>query len=324
MAHGHAHPHPGPHAHGVSADADARKLTLALALIVAFMAAEVAAAIVADSLALLSDAAHMLTDAVAIALALVALRLARRPPSGGFTYGLRRAEILSAHVNGVTLLLLGLLIVYEGIRRLIEPPDVEGAIVLVVAIVGIVVNLAAARLIASAERRSLNVEGAFQHILTDLFAFIATAIAGAVILTAGFERADGIASLIVAALMLRAAWSLLRESSRVFMEAAPRGLDPEAIGRAIAAEPEVKQVHDLHVWEVTTGMPAISAHIIVGRDSDCHRARWRAAAMLAERFGVEHSTLQVEHEHDEDELLQVTPSPSATNTADESTRRSRP
>ena len=269
------------------------------------MAAEVAAAIVAHSLALLSDAAHMLTDAIAIALALIALRLAQRPPSGGFTYGLRRAEILSAHVNGVTLLVLGLLIVYEGIRRLIEPPEVEGAIVLVVAIVGIGVNLAAARLIASAERRSLNVEGAFQHILTDLFAFIATAVAGAVILLAEFEQADGIASLIVAALMLRAAWGLLRESSRVFMEAAPRGLDPDAIGRAIASEPEVKEVHDLHVWEVTTGMPAISAHIIVGRDSNCHEARWRAAAMLAERFGVEHSTLQVEHEHDEDELLQI-------------------
>ena len=305
IAHGHDHPHPGPHSHAISGDADARRLGAALGLIVAFMAAEVVAAIVADSLALLSDAAHMLTDAIAIALALVALRLARRPPSGGFTYGLRRAEILSAHVNGVTLLVLGLLIIYEGIRRLIEPPEVEGAIVLVVAVIGIAVNFAAARLIASAERRSLNVEGAFQHILTDLFAFIATAVAGAVILLAEFEQADGIASLIVAALMLRAAWGLLRESSRVFMEAAPRGLDPDAIGRAIASEPEVKEVHDLHVWEVTTGMPAISAHIIVGRDSDCHRARWRAAAMLADRFGVEHSTLQVEHEHDEGELLQI-------------------
>ena len=305
MAHADEHPHPGPHSHAISADADARRLKLALALILAFMAAEVAAAVVADSLALLSDAAHMLTDAVAIGLALVALRLADRPPSGGFTYGLRRAEILSAHVNGVTLLLLGLLIVYEGVRRLIEPPEVEGAIVLIVAVVGIAVNVVAARLIASAERRSLNVEGAFQHILTDLFAFIATAVAGAVILLTEFERADGIASLIVAALMLRAAWGLLRESSRVFMEAAPRGLDPEAIGRAIASEPEVKQVHDLHVWEVTTGMPAISAHIMVGKDSDCHEARWRAAAMLAERFGVEHSTLQVEHDHDERELLEI-------------------
>ena len=185
MAHGHDHPHPGPHTHTVSADADARKLAIALALIVAFMAGEVAAAIVADSLALLSDAAHMLTDAGSLALALVAARLAARPPSARFTFGLRRGEILSAQINGVTLLLLGLLIVYEGTRRLIDPPEVEGAIVLVVAIVGIAVNLAAAKLIASAERRSLNVEGAYQHILTDLFAFIATAIAGAVILLGG-------------------------------------------------------------------------------------------------------------------------------------------
>jgi cobalt-zinc-cadmium efflux system protein len=178
--------------------------------------------------------------------------------------------------------------------------------VLVVAIVGIAVNLGAARLIASAERRSLNVEGALQHILTDLFAFIATAAAGAVILFGGYERADGIASLLVAALMLRAAYGLLRDSGRVFMEAAPAELDPERIGRALVAEPGVVEVHDLHVWEVTTGMPAVSAHLMVGRDDDCHQARWRAARLLADRFGVEHSTLQVEHEHDEDELLQIT------------------
>ena len=302
-----AHHHGAGHRHGhlPAARADSRRLSLALALIVGFMLAEVVAAIVAHSLALLSDAAHMLTDAVAIGLALVALRLADRPPSGGFTYGLRRGEILSAHINGVTLLLLGVLIIYEGTRRLIDPPEVEGAIVLVVAIVGIAVNLGAARLIAGAERRSLNVEGAFQHILTDLFAFIATAIAGAVILWGGFEEADGIASLIVAALMLRASYGLLRESGRVFMEAAPRELDPEAIGRALASEPEVVEVHDLHVWEVTTGMPAISAHLVVGRDDDCHQARWRAARLLADSFGIEHSTLQVEHEHDEDELIQV-------------------
>jgi len=296
MAHQHAHP--------IGADADARRLGGALALIVAFMAAEVVAAIVASSLALLSDAAHMLTDGVAIAIAIVALRLAQRPPGGGFTYGLRRAEILSAQVNGVTLLLLGALIVFEGIRRLIDPPDVEGGLVLAVALVGIPVNLAAARMIGGAERRSLNVEGALQHIVTDLFAFVATAIAGAVILVTGFERADGIASLLIAAVMLRAAFLLLRDSGRVFMEAAPRELDPERIGEALAASPGVVQVHDLHVWEVTTGMPSISAHLIVGRDADCHRARWRAARLLADRFGVEHSTLQVEHEHG-DELLEI-------------------
>jgi cobalt-zinc-cadmium efflux system protein len=292
------------HTHDVPVDADARKLALALALIVAFMAGEVVAAIVADSLALLSDAAHMLTDAVAIALALVALRLAQRPPSGGYTYGLRRTEILSAHVNGVTLLLLGALIVYEGVRRLIDPPAVEGSLVLIVALVGIPVNLLAARLIAGAERRSLNVEGAFRHIVTDLFAFVATAVAGAVILLTDFTRADGIASLLVAALMLWAAYGLLRDSGRIFMEAAPRELDPEGIGEALAGTDGVVEVHDLHVWEVTSGMPAVSAHLIVGRDDDCHQARWRAARLLADRFGVEHSTLQVEHEHS-DELLQI-------------------
>jgi cobalt-zinc-cadmium efflux system protein len=296
MAHQHAHP--------IRADADARRLGGALALIAAFMAAEVTAAIIASSLALLSDAAHMLTDGVAIGIAIVALRLAQRPPGGGFTYGLRRAEILSAQINGVTLLLLGALIVFEGIRRLIDPPDVEGGLVLAVALVGIPVNLAAAWMIRGAERRSLNVEGALQHIVTDLFAFVATAIAGAVILATGFERADGIASLLIAAVMLRASFLLLRDSGRVFMEAAPRELDPERIGEALAATPGVVQVHDLHVWEVTTGMPSISAHLIVGQDADCHQARWRAARLLADRFGVEHSTLQVEHEHGE-ELLEI-------------------
>jgi cobalt-zinc-cadmium efflux system protein len=243
---------------------------------------------------------------VAIALALAALRLAQRPPAGSFTYGLQRAEILSAQVNGITLLLFGALITYEGIRRLIDPPEVEGTLVVVVALIGIVVNLVAARMLAGAERRSLNIEGAFLHIVTDLFAFVATAIAGALILIWEFDRADGIASLLIAALMFWAAYGLLRESGRVFMEAAPKGLDPEAIGEALLHEAGVVEVHDLHVWEVTTGMPAISAHMIVRQDADCHEARWRAARLLAERFGVEHSTLQVEHEPG-DELLQIEP-----------------
>ncbi|HEX3561526.1 MAG TPA: cation diffusion facilitator family transporter [Solirubrobacterales bacterium] len=297
---------PHSHSHAHASDADARRLGIAFVLILAFMLAEVVAGIVGSSLALLSDAGHMLTDAVALGLALAALRLAERPPAGSYTYGMKRGEILSAQINGVTLLLLGVLIIYEGVRRLIEPPDVEGALVLIVAVAGIGVNLLAARLLAGAERRSLNVEGAFRHVLTDLFAFIATAIAGAVILIWGFNRADGVASLLVAALMLWAAYGLLRDSGRIFMEAAPRGLDPEQIGQALAAEDGVVEVHDLHVWEVTSGMPAISAHIIVGRDADCHEARWQAARLLADRFGVEHSTLQVEHEPG-DELLQIKP-----------------
>lgn len=295
MARNHSHTFEG---------SDARRLAGAFVLIVAFMVAELVAGIVGSSLALISDAGHMLTDAVAIGLALVALRLAERPPAGSFTYGMRRAEILSAQINGITLLLLGALIVLEGIRRLISPPDVEGGLVVVVAVAGIGVNLVAARLLAGAERRSLNIEGAFLHIVTDLFAFIATAIAGALVLIWGFDRADGIASLLIAALMLWAAYGLLRETGRVFMEAAPPGLDPQAIGEALVDEAGVVEVHDLHVWEVTTGMPAISAHMLVTPEADCHEARWRAARLLADRFGVEHSTLQVEHEPG-DELLQI-------------------
>jgi cobalt-zinc-cadmium efflux system protein len=294
------------HSHSPESDADARRLGAAFALIVTFMAAEVVAGIVGSSLALLSDAGHMLTDAFALGLALVALRLAERPPTGSFTYGLKRTEILSAQLNGVTLLLLGAWIVYEGISRLISPPDVEGALVLIVALVGIGVNLGAARLIAGAERRSLNVEGAYKHVVTDLFAFVATAIAGAVILIWGLDRADGVASLLIAALMIWASYGLLRDSARVFMEAAPPNLDPEQIGQTLAAADGVVEVHDLHVWEVTSGMPAISAHLIVGTDVDCHQARWQAARLLADRFGVEHSTLQVEHEPG-DELLQISP-----------------
>jgi cobalt-zinc-cadmium efflux system protein len=286
------------HDHELVATADGRRLSLALALILGFMAVEVVVGILASSLALLSDAAHMLTDAGAIALALVAARLSGRPAGGGFTFGLKRAEILSAQVNGVTLVALATVIVFEGIRRLIEPPEVEGSAVLAVALAGIVVNLVAASVLAGAQRRSLNVEGAFQHVLTDLYAFIATAIAGGVILATGFGAADGIAALFVAALMLRSGWGLLRESGRVLLEAAPRGLDPEEIGSALAAEPHVVEVHDLHVWEVTSGMPSLSAHVTVGAGCDAQSHRRQLAQLLQERFGIEHTTLQVEARHE--------------------------
>jgi cobalt-zinc-cadmium efflux system protein len=295
------------HDHGVSADADSRKLAIALALILGFMCVEVAAGIVGRSLALLSDAAHMLTDAGALALSLVAIRLARRPAKGAMTYGLKRSEILAAAVNGTTLLVLGVLIVVEGIRRVVDPPDVEGGLVLAVAILGIAVNLVATWVLAQANRASLNIEGAFQHILTDLAAFVATAIAGAVVLATGFGRADGIAALFVAALMLRAAYMLLRESGRVFLEASPRGLDPDEIGRRMARFAGVNEVHDLHVWEVTSGFPALSAHVMVGRDTDCHDVRRHLEAMLHDDFDIEHTTLQVEHEGGE--LLEIEVSP---------------
>jgi cobalt-zinc-cadmium efflux system protein len=286
------------HHHHDVAGTDGTRLWIALALILGFMAVEVVAGIVADSLALLSDAAHMLTDAGAIALALVAARLAARPPAGGYTFGLKRAEILSAQVNGVTLVALAAVILVEGVRRLIDPPSVEGLLVLIVAVAGIVVNVAATWVLAGANRRSLNVEGAFQHVLTDLFAFVATAIAGAVILLTDFGEADGIAALMVAALMLRSGFSLLRESGRVLLEAAPRGLDPEEIGRALAAEHHVVEVHDLHVWEVTSGMPSLSAHVTVRAGCDTQSHRRQLAELLRDRFGIEHTTLQVEARHE--------------------------
>jgi len=290
MAHDHAHVH-------VHTD-DGRRLTIALVLLLAFMAAEVVVGILASSLALLADAAHMLTDAGAIALALFAARLARRPPGGDFTFGYRRAEILSAQLNGATLVALGAVIGIEGIRRMIDPPDVEGAAVMIVAIVGIAVNLAATMVLSGANRRSLNVEGAFQHVLNDLFAFIATAIAGALVLFAGFSRADGIAALLVAALMLFSGFRLLRDSTRVLLEAAPRDLDPDEIGHALAAENHVVEVHDLHVWEVTSGFPALSAHVTVRSGCDTQAHRRQLAELLRERFGITHSTLQVETRHE--------------------------
>ncbi len=276
-------------------DTDSRRLGVALALIVAFMVAEVVVGIVAHSLALLSDAAHMLTDAGALVLSLIVIRLVARPARGDLTFGLKRTEILSAQANGFTLLVLSGLIVYEGVARLVEPPKPEGLSILVVALVGVVVNLLATRQLSSANRDSMNIEGSFQHILTDLIAFIATAIAGGVILATGWVRADAVAALLVAAIMLRAAFTLLRDSGRVLLEAAPEGMSVEEIGRALASHPHVDSVHDLHVWEVSSGFPSLSAHVLVHPGDDCHEIRRELAQTLAREFGIEHTTLQVDH-----------------------------
>jgi cobalt-zinc-cadmium efflux system protein len=277
-----------------------------LALILAFMAAEVTVGVLASSLALLSDAAHMLTDAAALALSLVAAQIAGRPARGAMTYGLGRAEILSAQANGMTLLILALLIVYDAIARLVSPPRVDGIPVLVVALVGVLVNLIATRILSSGqEARSLNVEGSYRHILTDLYGFIATAVAAVVIIATGFSRADPIASLLIAALMLHAAYGLLKASGRVFMEAAPAGLDPDQVGNTLAAQPGVVEVHDLHVWEVTSGFPALSAHIVVRAGDDCHERRRQLQRLLEERFHIGHTTLQVDHEAAAQAPLQI-------------------
>ena len=283
------------HSHGVSANADSRRLGIALALLLAFMAVEIVVGVLAESLALLSDAAHMLTDAGALALSLVAIRLAARPAAGNLTFGLKRAEILSASANGLTLLVLAGLIVYEGVSRLISPPEPEGLAILIVAVVGVGVNLIATWQLSKANRQSLNIEGSYQHILTDLLAFVVTAIAGAVILATGWGRADGIAALVIAAIMLKAAWGLLRDSGRVLLEAAPAGMSVEAIGRSLAGSPRVVEIHDLHVWEITSGFPALAAHVLVRPGDDCHEVRRELEGMLARDFGIAHTTLQVDH-----------------------------
>jgi cobalt-zinc-cadmium efflux system protein len=297
--------HDHAHDHGVSAETEIRPLTLALALIVAFMAVEVAVALVAHSLALLSDAAHMLVDAAALGMSVWAARLARRPAGGRMTFGFRRAEILAAQVNGATLLLLGAAIVVESLRRLGSPPDVRGGLVLGTAVAGAGVNLLALWQVGRANRRNLNVEGSFRHLLTDLYAFAGTAVAGLVVLTTGFERADPIASLAVAASMLLTAWPLLRRSGRVLLEAAPEGVSPDEVAAAIRAHAGVTDVHDLHVWEISSGFPALSAHVLVGRGEDCHGIRRELEKLMHDRFGLEHTTLQVEHTSDR--LLEIHP-----------------
>jgi cobalt-zinc-cadmium efflux system protein len=229
------------------------------------------------------------------------------------TFGLRRVEILSAQANGVTLLILAAFISYEAIRRLFDPPVVRGWLILIVALVGVLVNLVAAWMLAQANRESLNIEGSFQHIVTDLYGFIGTAVAAVVILLTGFQRADPIVSLLIAGLMTRSGVWLLRASGRIFMEAAPQGLDPQAIGRALVAQPNVVEVHDLHVWEITSGFPALSAHVLVGSESDCHAARRDMEAMLHERFALDHTTLQVDHTGGE--LLDIQPATHAGETS---------
>jgi len=283
------------HSHGVAVDADRGYLTGALALIIGFMIAEVMVGVIAGSIALISDAGHMLTDAASIVLALVAMRLSARPAAGRWTYGFKRAEILSAQANGLTLLLLAGWFIYEAIHRLINPPTVQGLLVFITALVGIAVNIAAAWLISKANRTSLNVEGAFQHILNDLYAFIATAIAGLVVLLTGFGRADAIAALVVAALMIKAGYGLVRESGRIFLEGAPTGLDPDIVGPAMAELPTVAEVHDLHIWDVTSGLPALSAHILVDPAGDCHAVRRELEVLLKGTYGIDHTTLQVDH-----------------------------
>ena len=297
----------GGHSHGVAADADVRYLVVALVLISAFMVGEVIAAIASGSLALLADSGHMLTDVAALGASVWAARLAARPAAGRWTYGLKRAEILSAAGNGVTLAVIGAVIAVEAVRRLVSPPGVEGSVVLGVALAGAAVNVVATAVLARANRSSLNVRGAFAHIVTDLYAFIGTAVAGLVIVVTGWSRADAVASLLVAGLMAHAAWGLLRDAGRILLQAAPENVPLADVRAHIAGVEHVLGVHDLHAWTLTSDLPTLSAHVVV--EDHCfasgHAPQILDAlqACLGEHFDVEHSTFQLEpashvaHEH---------------------------
>jgi cobalt-zinc-cadmium efflux system protein len=285
----HAHDH-GRHGR----DADRRALSLALGLTASYTLVEVVGGVLTGSLALLADAAHMLSDNVALVLALVAVWLAGKPATAERTFGYKRAEVLVALANGVALVALAIWIFYAAVRRLEDPPEVLGGWMLAIGVAGIGVNLAAAAILSRA-RAGLNVEAAFRHVLADLLRSFGVLAAAAIILATGRLEADPIASMLIAVLVLVSSWTILRDSTRILLEAAPSGIDTRAVGDRLARAPGVVEVHDLHIWTITSGFPALSAHVLVARGEDCHGRRRELETLLRTEFGIEHSTLQVDH-----------------------------
>ncbi|MCU0306696.1 MAG: cation diffusion facilitator family transporter [Thermoleophilia bacterium] len=272
-----------------------RPLAIALALVSGFAVVELVGGLAGGSLALLADAGHMLGDALALALALGAVTIARRPSTPRHSFGLRRAEILAALVNGVTLVALAIWILVEAAGRLADPPPVAGATTLVIAIAGLGVNLAAGRILMRGERTSLNLRAALLHVGADALGSVGVIVAAVLIMTTGWLYADPLVGILIGVLILLSSWRVLKESVDVLLEAAPEGLDADAVGRRMAAHPGVVEVHDLHVWTITSGFPALAAHVTVARDADCHAVRRGLGAMLAGELGIGHTTLQVEH-----------------------------
>jgi cobalt-zinc-cadmium efflux system protein len=282
-----------------------RALALALAITAAYTAVEVAGGFLTGSLALLADAVHMLSDNVSIALALLAVWLAGKPATSERTYGYKRAEVLAALANGVTLVALSIWIFYEAARRFQDPPDVLGGWVLAIAVVGIGVNVGAGAILYRARDRSLNVAAAYRHVFADLLGSLGVAAAAVIILLSGWLAADPLVSILIGILVLASSWSILRDATTILLEASPKGIDTRAVGERLARAPGVVEVHDLHVWTITSGFPALSAHVLVGREEDCHGRRRELEALLGQEFGIEHTTLQVDHVGDRDGLVEI-------------------
>jgi len=281
----------------------------ALTLIATFFVVEIVAAILGSSLVLFADAGHMITDVSALAMSAWALRLARRPAEARWTFGLRRAEILSAAVNGVSLVAVGLVILVEAVQRLVSPHPVNGTLVLVIALIGAAVNLAATSMLGQANRGNLNIRGAYLHVVTDLFAFVATAIAGVVIMVSHWQRADAVASLVVVALMAYTAWGLLRDAGRILLQGTPDNLDLVDVRTHLTGVAHVVDVHDLHAWSVASDLTTLSAHVVVENTcfDDGHAPQILDAlqSCLTEHFSVQHATFQLEpatHESHEEGL----------------------
>ena len=278
------------HAHG----GERRALAIALALVAGFAGVEVVAGVAADSIALLADAAHMFSDSLALGLALFAAWLAQRPATPDRSFGWRRAEVLAALANALVLVVLGGWIVWEAVGRLSDPPGVTGGWVLAAGIGGLLVNLAAARVLHGAGS-GLNVRAAMLHVLADLASSAGVVLAGIVVLTTGWEYADPIAGLVIGVLVIASTFRVLRETLGVLLEKAPAGMDTRAVGAAMASTEGVVGVHDLHLWTITSGFPALSAHVLVAAGADCHAIRRELEVLLRNRFELTHTTLQVEH-----------------------------
>src|SRR5919107_211470 len=299
------------HDHKVNAsDRNRRALAVVLILTASFTAVEIIGGLLTGSLALLADAGHMLSDNFSLGIALFAAWLAGRPSTPEKSFGYRRAEILAALANGMTLVAISVWIFMEAYARLREPAEVLGAPMLVVATLGLLVNAVGAAVLYRSGGESLNVEGAMRHVIADALGSVGAMVAAATIILTGWRYADPLVSVAIGFLILGSSWKLLRDSTNILLEATPRGLNAEEVGRRMAAADGIVEVHDLHIWTITSGFPALSAHVLVGEHEDCHARRRELKELLAHEFDISHTTLQVDHIGDHHSTLQTLRFPS--------------
>ncbi|MEI7759957.1 MAG: cation diffusion facilitator family transporter [Thermoleophilia bacterium] len=303
--HDHDHGHEGLHLHA-SSRSSLRSLTVALALNATYTLVEVVAAILAGSLSLLADAGHNLSDVVALGVAAGAVILARRPSTPNRSFGFRRAEILAALFNAVSLIVIAVIVFVGAALRFADPPDVPGGWLIAVASIGLLVNAIGAFAVFRPGGEDINLRAAYIHLVGDALGSAAVIVTGVVIVMTGWRYADPIMGVLIGVYLIVSSWSVLRESVLVLLESAPRGLDAGEIGHALAGQPGVVEVHDLHVWQITSGFPCLSAHVLVREGDDCHGIRHASERMLADRFAITHTTLQVDHDH-VDALLTIAP-----------------